>query len=149
MPDPELSIVRTPLIASIGRYIQAWPTSLLQLPVIPNSNNSPCCLCNGLSLGCGTNAGRCHTCLRLRISCGPSSNPRVLRSSPEPARPYMPVVRICSKCFNTVMFASMNLSTQFCMHGSSDRSSLPEDILPVMHLRKQMSVREWIAVGVR
>lgn len=40
------------------------------------------------------------------------------------------------------MFASMNLSTQFCIQGSSVLSSWPEDILPVMHLRKQMSVRE-------
>jgi hypothetical protein len=31
------------------------------------------------------------------------------------------------------------------MHGSSYLSSLPDEILEVMHLRKHMSVREWIA----
>ena len=75
----------------------------------------------------------------------------------------------------TNMLASMNLSTQFCMQGSSDRSSLLEEIvevthlylwsmkrLPAMpmrriflrsitmvqrvtHLRKHASVREWTA----
>lgn len=33
------------------------------------------------------------------------------------------------------------------MHGSSYLSSFPEEILLVMHLRKQMSVREWMAVA--
>lgn len=32
------------------------------------------------------------------------------------------------------------------MHGSSYLSNLPDEILLVTHLRKQMSVREWIAV---
>lgn len=40
----------------------------------------------------------------------------------------------------------MKRSTQFCMHGSSLLSSLPEEILPVMHLRKHVSVSEWMAV---
>jgi hypothetical protein len=47
----------------------------------------------------------------------------------------------------TTRFASMKRSTQFCIQGSSLLSSLPEEILPVMHLRKQVSVREWIAVA--
>jgi hypothetical protein len=61
----------------------------------------------------------------------------------------------------TVMLASMYRSTQFCMHGSSLRSSFPADIFEVTHLffvlalfiangndietdfLKHMSVREW------
>jgi hypothetical protein len=57
-------------------------------------------------------------------------------------------VLICSKFLMTTKFASMKRSTQFCIQGSSLLSSLPDEILPVMHLRKQVSVREWIAVGL-
>ena len=39
------------------------------------------------------------------------------------------------------MFASMYRSTQFCMQGSSERSSLPAEIFEVTHLRKHMSVK--------
>lgn len=58
---------------------------------------------------------------------------------------YMCVL-ICSKFLMTTRFASMKRSTQFCMQGSSLLSSFPDEILPVMHLRKQVSVREWMAV---
>jgi hypothetical protein len=57
-------------------------------------------------------------------------------------------VLICSKFLMTTKFASMKRSTQFCIQGSSLLSSLPDEILPVMHLRKQVSVREWIAGGL-
>ena len=53
---------------------------------------------------------------------------------------------ICSKCFNTAIFASKNLSTQFVVQLSSLPLSLPLDILPVMHFVQHMSVRLWIAV---
>lgn len=43
----------------------------------------------------------------------------------------------------TVLLASIYRSTQFIMHGSSERSSLPEEIFEVTHLRKQVSVRLW------
>lgn len=62
---------------------------------------------------------------------------------------YVPAVLMLSSCLNTTLFASRKRSTQFCMHGSSLRSSLPEEILLVMHLRKQMSVKVWIAVWPR
>jgi len=52
---------------------------------------------------------------------------------------------IISNCFNTNPFASIKRSTQFCMHGSSYLSNFPEVIFEVMHLRKQRSVRVWIA----
>lgn len=63
----------------------------------------------------------------------------------EPSLFYMEVL-ICSRCLSTVMLASMKRSTQFCMHGSSYLSSLPELILLVMHFLKHVSVRAWIAV---
>lgn len=62
-------------------------------------------------------------------------------------RPPFYKERICSKWRMTVMFASMKRSTQFCMHGSSVLSSLPAVILLVTHLRKQTSVRLWMAVN--
>jgi hypothetical protein len=65
------------------------------------------------------------------------------RRSPDFPSPY--AVLIDSSCFKMRLFASMNRSTQFCMHGSSYLSSLPPEILEVIHLRKHMSVREWIA----
>lgn len=52
---------------------------------------------------------------------------------------------ISSKCFNTAVFASKNLSTQFCVQLSSLLLSLPPEMPPVIHLVQQMSVRLWIA----
>lgn len=46
-----------------------------------------------------------------------------------------------------VWLASIQRSTQFCMHGSSYLSSLPDEILLVMHLRKQTLVSSWTAVA--
>jgi hypothetical protein len=67
---------------------------------------------------------------------------------PMPSSPpeHFQAFLIASNCFNMRLFASMNLSTQFCMQGSSYLSSLPDDGLEVIHLRKHMSVREWIAI---
>jgi hypothetical protein len=46
--------------------------------------------------------------------------------------------------------ASKNRSTHCLMQGSSYLSSLPFLIVPAgMHLRKHVSVREWIAVQIR
>lgn len=54
---------------------------------------------------------------------------------PSPHRSLdQPSVLICSRCRRTSIFASIYRSTQFCMHGSSLRSSLPEEIFDVMHL---------------
>ena len=52
---------------------------------------------------------------------------------------YCPACR-CSRCFSTAKLESMNLSTQFCMQLSSLPASLPDDIEPVMHFLKQVSV---------
>lgn len=61
----------------------------------------------------------------------------------EPLHAYE-LVLIFSSCLSTRLLASINRSTQFCMHGSSYLSSLPPEIFDVMHLRKHMSVRECI-----
>ncbi len=59
--------------------------------------------------------------------------------------PYIsPLIR--SKCFNTAVFASKNLSTQLAAQLSSFPLIFPLDIPPVMHFVQQMSVRLWIAV---
>ena len=53
-----------------------------------------------------------------------------------------------SNSLNTTMFASKNRSTHCLMHGSSYLSNLPALTVPVgMHLRKQVSVRECIAIN--
>lgn len=65
-----------------------------------------------------------------------------------------PNVRILSKCLNTAIFASIYRPTQFCMHGSSLRSS----VLPpfssarpslVMHFLKHVDVNVWTSVCPR
>jgi hypothetical protein len=45
---------------------------------------------------------------------------------------------MASRRLITVMLASIYRSTQFFMHGSSLRSSWPEEMLEVMHLRKHL-----------
>ena len=67
------------------------------------------------------------------------SLPRSLE--PRPSTYTAPCPRILLKCFKTASFASKNLSTQFCVHDSSFRSNLPDEILPVTHFVQQMSVR--------
>lgn len=47
----------------------------------------------------------------------------------------------------TSMLASMYLSTQFFMQGSSLRSSAPCEIRPVIHLVKQVELSAWIAIA--
>jgi hypothetical protein len=52
-----------------------------------------------------------------------------------------------SNSLSTTIFASKNRSTHCFIHGSSYLSSLPFLTLPAgMHLRKQVSVRECIAI---
>lgn len=58
---------------------------------------------------------------------------------------HLYIVLICSRCRITTLFASMKRSTQLRMHGSSLRSSAPEEIREVTHLRKHVSVRPWMA----
>lgn len=78
----------------------------------------------------------------------PHSPPPFIHSSQSPTHtPPWPLNS--SKCFKTVMFASMNRSTQFAVQLSSPRSKLPDPIRPVTHLRQQMSVRAWTAVFIR
>jgi hypothetical protein len=65
---------------------------------------------------------------------------------------FMYLIHYCaarnlSKCFSTARLESMNLSTQFCMQLSSLPASLPDDIEPVMHFLKQVSVSSWTAAG--
>lgn len=69
--------------------------------------------------------------------------------APTPAHPYAISPLICSKCFSTAVFASRNLSTQFCVHVSSLELSLPPEMPPVMHFVQHVSVRLWIAVDQR
>jgi hypothetical protein len=64
-------------------------------------------------------------------------NPIIYSSS---AQVHYCPARKCSKCLSTAKFESMNLSTQFCMQLSSLPASLPDDIEPVMHFLKQVSV---------
>jgi hypothetical protein len=53
-----------------------------------------------------------------------------------------------SNSLMTTRFASRNRSTHCLMHGSSYLSSLPFLTVPLgIHLRKQVSVREWTAVS--
>jgi len=51
--------------------------------------------------------------------------------------------RNLSKCLSTAKFESINLSTQFCMHASSLPASFPDDIDPVIHFLKHVSVSSW------
>jgi len=55
---------------------------------------------------------------------------------------YCPA-RSFSRWFSTAKFESINLSTQFCTQLSSLPASLPDDIEPVMHFLKQVSVSSW------
>ena len=56
-----------------------------------------------------------------------------------------PCPRMALKCFSTASFASKNLSTQFCMHGSSFLSRLLDEMPPVTHFFQHMSVSSWTA----
>ena len=60
-------------------------------------------------------------------------------------------LRIVSKCFRTVILASMNLSTQLDMQPSSALDNFPlddDDILPSKHFGKHFSVYAWTSRGM-
>lgn len=82
----------------------------------------------------------CHRVASMPFYIFPSTTPSILMLPP-----IYDLALIVSKCFKTVIFASMNLSTQFCMQGCSYLSSWPWVILLVMHFLKHVSVRLCIA----
>jgi len=56
--------------------------------------------------------------------------------------PHCPARRV-SRCLSTARFESINLSTQFCIHVSSLLASFPDEIDPVTHFLKHVSVNSW------
>lgn len=68
--------------------------------------------------------------------------------SPQPSTHIPPCPLMTLRCFSTASFASKNLSTQFCMHGSSFLSKPLDEMAPVTHFFQQMSVSSCTAAGL-
>lgn len=65
-----------------------------------------------------------------------------------PRIPHIPPCPLIAlRCFNTASLASKNLSTQFCIHGSSFLSKPLDEMLPVIHFFQHKSVSSCTATS--